>query len=183
MTVSVSLTGPGVSTEVAEATTAAPRPEAPFRMAGLGRHTLVFGAATVLMKAVSFVMLPVYTRYLTPGDYGVMQLIDMTLDVVSIIAGAQVALGIFRYFHKASTDLERRSVVSTALLILAPSYAIVGLVTLLGAAPLSRIMFHSQEHVHLIRIASVSLGLQGVIAAAMAYLRSWCSSSAGPDLR
>src|SRR5205823_14718273 len=70
-------------------------------MRRIGRHSLVYGAGLMLTKAVSFVMLPVYTRYLTPADYGVMTLISMTLDVIAIMAGTKVALGIFRYYHKA----------------------------------------------------------------------------------
>jgi O-antigen/teichoic acid export membrane protein len=140
-------------------------------MARLGRHTLVYGLASVLAKAISFVMLPVYTRYLSPADYGVMQLIDMTLDVISIIAGAQVALGIFRFFHKAVTNEDRRSIISTAFLMLALSYATVGCITLATSPFISRLVFHTTDYAHLIRIASTTLALQGLIAASMAYLR------------
>jgi O-antigen/teichoic acid export membrane protein len=54
-------------------------PIAPFRMSRVGRHALVYGAGILLAKAIAFVMLPVYTRFLTPSDYGVMELIEMTL--------------------------------------------------------------------------------------------------------
>src|SRR5512147_2896613 len=102
---------------------------APFEMGRVGRHTLVYAAGILLAKAVSFAMLPIYTRFLTPSDYGVMELIEMTLDVVAILAGARVAVGIFRYYHKASSDEERDAVISTALMVLAASYTLVGILT------------------------------------------------------
>ena len=37
---------------------------------GIARHTIIYGLGTVLQKAVSFLMLPVYTRILTLEDYG-----------------------------------------------------------------------------------------------------------------
>ena len=36
----------------------------------LGRQTAIYSFGVMLGRAVSFLMLPVYTRYLTPSDYG-----------------------------------------------------------------------------------------------------------------
>ena len=79
-------------------------------MGQVGKHALIYGLGIVLSRAVSFIMLPIYTRYLTPSDYGVMELIGMTLDVISMIAGAQIALGILRYYHKAQHVVEKQAV-------------------------------------------------------------------------
>src|SRR5436853_2534598 len=98
------------------------------RLRGIARHSLVYALGLLLSKVVSFVMLPIYTRYLTPGDYGVMELIGMTLDIIAMIAGAGMATGIFRYYHKAESEAERLSVVSTALQMLASSYLIVAVI-------------------------------------------------------
>ena len=51
----------------------------------LGRETLLYGLGFFLSRAVSFVMLPVYTRYLSTADYGVLQLLDMTTEVAAIL--------------------------------------------------------------------------------------------------
>src|SRR3989442_1156776 len=96
---------------------------APFRMSRIGRHGVVYGAGIVLSKAAAFAMLPIYTRYLSPADYGLLQLIQMVLEVASIIAGSRLGAGIFRFYHKAETPDERRAVLSTALIVLLTSYA------------------------------------------------------------
>ena len=44
----------------------------PFRIGNLGRHSVIYGVGMLLTKAVSIVMLPIYTRLLTPSDYGVL---------------------------------------------------------------------------------------------------------------
>jgi O-antigen/teichoic acid export membrane protein len=154
-----------------EPASSAPPPPPSFRLARLGRHSLIYGAGTVLRKALSFVMLPVYTRFLTPGDYGVMELIEMTLDVISIVAGAQIALGIFRYYHKATTDEERKQVVSTALILLIVGYGVVGLGSFACAPLLSRLVFRTAEYAPLVRIAALSVALQSMIVAPLAYVR------------
>lgn len=132
---------------------------------------MIYGLGVLLSRAISFLMLPVYTRFLTPADYGVMELIGMTLDFIAIIAGAQIAVGIFRYYHKAETDSERRAVVSTALLGMGLSYALVGVMTWLLADPISTLVFGSAVHGELIRIASVTLAFQSLMTVPLAYAR------------
>ncbi|MDG2050545.1 MAG: lipopolysaccharide biosynthesis protein [Myxococcota bacterium] len=129
----------------------------PFSMSRIGRHTLIYGLGVVLSKAVSFFMLPIYTRFLTPSDYGVMELIEMTLDIISIVAGAQIAIGIFRYYHKAATDQERDAVVSTSFMVLALSYCLMGALTYSLAPWLADLVFDSRDNAGLIRLAAMSL--------------------------
>lgn len=151
-----------------------PLAEAPlpsFRMRAVGGHTAVYAVGTVIAKSIGFLMLPVYTRYLTPGDYGVLALIEMTLEVVSILAGAQLAPGIFRFYHKASDEVQRHEVVSTALLTIAAGYAAVGLLCLAGAELLALLVFRGTEHADLIRIASVGLIFQSLTIVPIAYAR------------
>ena len=142
-----------------------------FGLGSVGKHTLVYGVGTLASRAVSFLMLPIYTRYLSPADYGVMGLIEMTLDVIAIFAGAQIALGIFRYYHKAESDDERNAVVSTATLGLGASYIGVGALCFLGAPFLSRLVFGSDVHVLLIRLASVSMVFGSLTFIPLAYAR------------
>ncbi len=140
-------------------------------MSNVGRHTLVYAAGILLAKTISFVMLPVYTRYLTPSDYGVMELIEMTLDVIAILAGARIATGIFRYYHKATSQAERDAVISTALMVLAASYTLVGAATFAAAEPISRLVFDTAEYASLIRLAAASLACSSLTIAPITYIR------------
>jgi O-antigen/teichoic acid export membrane protein len=146
-------------------------PESGFSMTGVGKHAVVYGLGTLAGKAISFLMLPVYTRYLTPADYGIMGLIEMTLDVISILAGAQIALGVFRYYHKARTADEADAVVSTAFIALSVSYALVGSCCAIAAPWLSALLFGETTHTDLIRIASARVGLQSLVIVPFTYLR------------
>src|SRR5256886_14286105 len=106
-------------------------------MSRIGKHGLVYGGGIILSKAVAFIMLPVYTHYLTPADYGLLQLVDMVLEVASIVAGSRLGAGIFRYYHKANTPGKRRAVLSTALIVLVTSYATAATAILVFAPTIS----------------------------------------------
>jgi O-antigen/teichoic acid export membrane protein len=143
----------------------------PFRMGGIGKHALIYAIGILLGKAVSFVMLPIYTRYLDPANYGTMQLIQMTLDVIAIIAGTQLATGIFRYYSEAQSGRDRSAVVSTAFVLLSANYGAVGLATFLAAPWISELVFATAEHAGLIRLAAASLACNSFILVPLTFFR------------
>jgi len=145
--------------------------ETPFRMRRLGRNGLIYGGGIFLNKAVAFLMLPIYTRFLTPADYGILQLIDMTIEVVSILAGSRMGAAVFRYYHKSDTAAEKHQVLSTALLLMVAQYALIAATTFLVAPRVSLLVFGSAVQTDLIRIAAASLAFQSLVGVPLAYLQ------------
>ncbi len=80
-------------------------------------HASIYMFGDVLRRSVSLIMLPIYTRYLTPEDYGVVELLSMIIDFASIIFGAQVGQAIFRYYCTAKSEEEKKSIVSSSLFL------------------------------------------------------------------
>ncbi len=80
-------------------------------------NTVIYGAGMVLSRAASFIMLPIYTRLLTPADYGLLQMLDVTLEVLGLLVSAGWTYGIVRFYFKAETTEERRSVISSGFLL------------------------------------------------------------------
>jgi len=71
----------------------------------------------ILRYSVSLVMLPIYTRYLTPSDYGVVELLTMLIDFAAIIFGARVGQSVFRFYCTATNQTDRNSIISSALFL------------------------------------------------------------------
>ncbi|MGE3595696.1 MAG: lipopolysaccharide biosynthesis protein [Dehalococcoidia bacterium] len=141
----------------------------PYRLSTLGRHSLVYGLGFVLSKAVSVIMLPIYTRWLTPTDYGALQLITMTFEFVAIIAGSRLALGLFHFYHKAEDDPGRREVLSTAWLLLAVTYWLAAAATFAVAPWIADFVFEGVGRAPtLIRLAAVSMAFEGLMIVPMA---------------
>src|SRR5690242_17381555 len=101
--------------------TTTPAPES-ASLQRLGRHTVIYAVGILAGKAAAFIMLPLYTRYLTPADYGVLELIEMTLDLIAIVAGSRLGAGVFRLYHDAETEEQRRSVLGSAFLVLGVAF-------------------------------------------------------------
>lgn len=138
---------------------------------GVGKHAVIYGVGMVLSRAVSFIMLPIYTRYLTPADYGVMALVEMTLDFIAIVGGAQIALGLFRFYHKTDREDAKQQIVSTSLMLVGLLYGVVAGVVLLMAGPLAALLFGSDVHVVVIRVAALNLASGALLIVPMTFAR------------
>lgn len=138
----------------------------------IGRDTAIYAGGILLNRAVAFIMLPLYSRRLSPDDYGVIQLVEMTLDFVAILAGAKLALGVFRYYHAAKTDEERNQVASTSVLLICGAYAVVSVLVFSLATPLARLVFNAPTHADLLRVAAVGLAAQSLSVVPLAHARA-----------
>lgn len=138
----------------------------------LGKDTLVYGLGTVLSRAASFIMLPIYTRYLTPADYGVLELLQLTLDVTSILLSAGVTSGVLRFYFKADGQKERLEIVSTAFLLLA-GLNLVGSVALGLSAPwVAEIVLDRAGQGALVRIAAVTFFFEAFVIVPMLLIQA-----------
>lgn len=129
----------------------------PFRFQSLGSSMLLLAGATMISKAVSFFMLPLYTHYLTPADYGSIELIEQTLDVISIVAGSRLLGGVFRFYYKAKTEDERSAVISTSIWTVCLGYAVIALLAFAAAPFISRVVLGSDRYTGLVRLAALAL--------------------------
>jgi O-antigen/teichoic acid export membrane protein len=90
----------------------------------LGRNTAIYGLGQVLLRMVSLLLLPLYTSYLTPADYGISSILGvMTYFLTPVFAlGISGALGIV-YFG-GEERATREATIWTAFTTLAVSAAV-----------------------------------------------------------
>jgi Membrane protein involved in the export of O-antigen and teichoic acid len=120
---------------------------------------LVYGIGDFLVKAATFLTLPIYTRLLTPAEYGIWSYILTALGLFSgiLILGGDSAFA--RYYFEAKTDEERQSVTSTWLGFLF-AWSLLVVAVMLPLTPLlSRWSFESASHASLFALALLSAPL------------------------
>jgi len=83
------------------------------------KHSSIYGLGTIVSQAVGFILLPFYTKYLTPTDYGVMSLINITIDLVGLVFGLGIVAAVSRFYFEYETKEEQNCVISTAYWIYA----------------------------------------------------------------
>jgi len=80
------------------------------------KQSAVWGMGGILLKAASFVMLPLYTHYLAPSDYGIWELLDLMMSLLGLVLNIGLTTAILKYYAAASSNDERRRVISSSFL-------------------------------------------------------------------
>jgi O-antigen/teichoic acid export membrane protein len=138
----------------------------------LARDSVLYAIGTVAARAVSILMLPLYTRFLTPEDYGVLYLLQVTLDVVAILVAEGTTAGVLRFYFKSPDTRERHVLLSTTFLLLLLLHA-VGAALVLAAAPgIWQVVLRGSGSAELVRIAGVSLFLQALLPVPLLFLQA-----------
>lgn len=109
-------------------------------------HTIIYGLGNSGNRLVGFFLLPIYSRYLTPEDYGVLALVSMFGEILFILTNMGQNTAIFRTYFQHDDPQDRETVITTSLwLILTLSFPI-GLLALLLAKPLGSILTGSPAY-------------------------------------
>lgn len=142
-----------------------------YQIQKLGKHTAIYGFGSLSSKAVAFFLIPLYTHFLTPADYGVLQLIYITTEVISVIIGLRLATTVFRFYHEVEDYNTKKTVVSTALIgVLIMGTGLVAPILVI-APRMSSLILEGEQQAWLLRIALISLWLQLPISVVTSYIQ------------
>ena len=100
----------------------------------LSKNSLGFSIGLILTNAIGFILLPVYTRYLTPADYGIISVAGVVSAILSIICifGMRGAISRF-YFDYYKDPGELREYLSTiCITVFTLSFSLILIISLFG---------------------------------------------------
>ncbi len=82
------------------------------------KHSGIYSLGLILTRLASFLLLPIYTRYLNPADYGTMAILDLTAAVLGTLVGSGIGSAVNRYHFEAHNEVEQDAVWWTGLTFL-----------------------------------------------------------------
>jgi O-antigen/teichoic acid export membrane protein len=124
------------------------------------RHSAVYGLGSVVARAIGFLMMPLYTHYLSPRDYGVLEILDLSMALTGMFLNMGIMAALLRHYNNAATEYEKRRVVSSAYVFVLVSGALVWLLAAVFARPVTTALFASgiPSSYFLIYFSSFTLG-------------------------
>jgi O-antigen/teichoic acid export membrane protein len=127
-----------------------------------------YTASSVLSKLIAVFLLPIYTHYLTPSDYGAAEVMLAAVIAASIVVRLGIIEAILRFYYLAT---ERpAAVVATGFASLFWGATVVAIVLLPIAGPISQALL-GHEDAGLARLAILGLWAQTLYEYALTLLR------------
>jgi O-antigen/teichoic acid export membrane protein len=123
----------------------------------LGRHSAIYGIGGLVSRVIAVLLLPIYTRYLTPSDYGKIETLLALTTVMGLMLRAGITSAFFRFYFDVDDEAGRLRVLRTSFWFTMGGGTF-GLVLLLALAePLSDLFFGTPDAANLVRASGVAL--------------------------
>ena len=88
------------------------------KVTSLSKQSAVYGLGTFLNQGLAFFLIPLYTRYLTPAEYGISGSVTAVMGVLSILLTLSLESAVARFYYDFDNEEERRRYFATAWLFL-----------------------------------------------------------------
>ncbi|WP_447405867.1 oligosaccharide flippase family protein [Clostridium perfringens] len=83
----------------------------------LVRNTVIYFIGNISTKLMAFLLLPLYTTYLSPIDYGEVDLIFTYTSIIIPIMTLQITFAAFRYLFDSNKYEEQKKIISNAVIV------------------------------------------------------------------
>ena len=146
------------SPEVVEQVSADAQGRPAPRMQRVLQDSSLYLAANLMTRIVGFLAIPFYSRFLSPAEYGLIELVELSTQTIAIALGLQaIGTALTRLYHDESSEAGQRAVASTCVLTSLGLSLVVTIVACAGAEALGAAMFHTTEYTRLLQAAFVAM--------------------------
>jgi O-antigen/teichoic acid export membrane protein len=123
----------------------------------LGKHSAIYGLGGLVSRILAVLLLPLYTRFLTPSDYGKVETLIALTTVIGIALRMGIHSAFFRFYFDSPEPAARRLVLRTSFwftMAMATAGLLVGSIL---AGPIADVLFGSSDDSELVLAAFVGL--------------------------
>jgi len=142
------------------------------------KHSAIYGIGNIAISLLSFLLVPLYTHYLTVGEFGVYSLMIIVYSLMSLVVDLGLSSSVSRYYFddarangSETPSVFRKRLLSTATAVTALSSAGLAVGSYFAAGWVARALFHAPEFEIYLRIIAAALLCYGLATAPMIYLR------------
>jgi O-antigen/teichoic acid export membrane protein len=112
----------------------------------LGKQTAIYGIGDVIGRLSTFLLLPIYTNFLSLGEFGTLEIFYMTSAILTIFLGRQLSHAALRFYFEYDTQTDRNRVISSAFLSFLFFTGSLLAICMVFASRFSIVLFSSPEY-------------------------------------
>lgn len=135
----------------------------------LTKHSIIYGSGSILSKLLGLVLLPIFTRFLTTADYGILSLLIITGSISVVIAKLGLGSALFREVIYRESD--QSTVMSTAFYFILGESALFFGILIAFSSNISILIFGTSDYAYLLKLILLTRFLEVFKIITMARLR------------
>lgn len=137
-----------------------------------GKNTLIYSIGNVCLRASSFLILPVYTHYLSMDEFGLLVALLLTIQVFCTLMGLGVGRSLMRFTAEYQKSNRMGELLTGALLLNFMAGIFVSLFALMLFEPLFRSILHTENVMPYLILSCATAVAQSLYLNTISYYRA-----------
>lgn len=126
------------------------------------RDSALYSISAALSRGIAIVLIPLYTRFLQPAEYGALDLLMVAATILNYLISLEISQGVARVYAEAKTPEARQSCVSSAVWFAIAAYATFVLLATQYPSEIARLLLGSTTWTAAVQAMIVAVAANGV---------------------
>jgi O-antigen/teichoic acid export membrane protein len=137
----------------------------------IGKNSSIYFIGQALSKAVGFFMIPIYTKFIAPTNFGAMEMVEILTGCIGLVISMNVAEAMPRFFYAEKERAARNRVVSTIV----GGFGLMGIPLVLLFVCLSKsiaeVVLKAPDYTYYLQLSTVTIWFGMLCEICYSYLR------------
>ncbi|PUE63761.1 oligosaccharide flippase family protein [Arcobacter caeni] len=126
------------------------------------KHSFIYALGTVFTRGIAIFLVPIYTRYLSPSEYGVIDFFLIIAAIINLTIALEISQSIARFYQEAHDKEDKVSYTSTAFWFTFVVYFFYFCISWSFSDSLSQLLLDSKEYQMIFIWASLAIATNGI---------------------
>ena len=128
----------------------------------LFKDSLIYGLASILSQGIPILIVPIYTRFLSPDSYGGMDMLAVFAALINLTVALEISQGMARSYADIQTEDGRVRYASTALWFSVAAYLLFTVLAVLFSQPLIHLLLDSGKWEWIFKVSVIAISANGI---------------------
>jgi O-antigen/teichoic acid export membrane protein len=126
------------------------------------KDSAIYTFGTVLTRGIAIIMVPIYTRFLNPSEYGLIDILAIFANLINVSIALEINQGFGRHFSETSNEIDKKLYSSTAFWFVFIVYTTFLIISMLLSSQLCYLIIGTQFSNSIFQIALLSIWSGGL---------------------
>lgn len=126
------------------------------------KSSMIYTIATIFTRSISIFLIPIYTRYLSTYEYGMIDYFMILGSIINIIVSLEIYQAVLRYYQDSNSLDEKKEYVSTAFIFYCIMYLLYFFISYIFSYEFAELLLDNKNMSSLIIMGSVAIISNGI---------------------
>src|SRR5207237_6913056 len=122
----------------------------------LFRYAAIYCFGRIVGKLISFLLIPFYTHYFSAGEYGVMEVLNLTAMIATVLLAPGLSTAVMRFYYDTDDPKEQKLAISTGLVFTLCVGGLMSLLTIVFPSWLAQVLLGDTKYHGLVQLVACS---------------------------